>query len=683
MRGTLSIQAWGCILAVFLVLAGRSLPARDIASLPPPTPIDQQAGAFDNGKSDIDRIFSLDVESLGQIPVVQPTLTDPVVEAVSKTEEKASEAPGVVDVITSQDIEQFGAKNLYEVLEWATSVYMTGSFMYPRNIASIRGDLATHEANHVLVLINGRPFREILSGGANATIYTAFPIHMIDRVEVIRGPGSVLYGTNAFTGVINVVTKDPKEPTLHASALGGSYGWQSYALAGGNGNDSRGYYAGAQYNRSKGWPFAATLEDMTTDTGLYGEDTTGVFAMYRQNNFTANVYVARPQSEVVGSSPVWPTIESESTRVFTDLGYLLEIDCRRSLDLHFTYNYQGSAMPSVVPAWDFAMTSHSFLLEGTYRSELADNLDFLAGGVVDFHAGDAGMGPLMSVAWFNEIWYSVYGQLDWRITDWLKLVGGMQGNMPGDVPGGIVPRAGVILSPGDRWTVKFLYGQAFRSPYNPERYINVPFVVVGNPSLVPETIQTFDFQIAYRTEHYRLAATYFHSDYYDSIVRTGTAPQSYENVSGLKVQGVELENDWQWAKHWRWLGSVTYQNNTFGSASNVTAAPLWMAKLGTAYHNDSGWRVALMDVFYGTRPTPTSAIHVNPEPTAYHLASLNTTLDLNRRFDWNWNREMRLQFLIQNLFDESINHVEFQRAVINTIPAGPGRTFYGGFTMAY
>ncbi|NLE37974.1 MAG: TonB-dependent receptor, partial [Pirellulaceae bacterium] len=63
--------------------------------------------------------------------------------------------------------------------------------------------------------------------------------------------------------------------------------------------------------------------------------------------------------------------------------------------------------------------------------------------------------------------------------------------------------------------------------------------------------------------------------------------------------------------------------------------------------------------------------------------SLNMTVDLNRRFDWRLNREMRLQFLIQNLFNESINHVEFQRKVINALPAGPGRTFYGGFTMAF
>jgi len=274
-------------------------------------------------------------------------------------------------------------------------------------------------------------------------------------------------------------------------------------------------------------------------------------------------------------------------------------------------------------------------------------------------------------------------ELDYRVNDWLKLVGGMQGNMPGVVCGGIVPRAGVIASLSDHWTAKFLYGQAFRSPYYPERYINVPSIVEGNPNLVPELIQTFDVQLAYGTDDFRLAATYFHSDYFDEIVRTGTMPETYVNLSGLKFQGVELENEWRLSEHWRWLGSVTYQNNSYNGEHNVTAAPIWMSKMGLAYHNRNGLNVALMDVFYGAREAPSTAVHVNPEADEYHLASLNITLDLNRRFHWNLNRQMRLEFLTQNLFNEPINHVEFQRGVINTIPAGPGRTFYGGFTMAY
>jgi outer membrane receptor protein involved in Fe transport len=274
-------------------------------------------------------------------------------------------------------------------------------------------------------------------------------------------------------------------------------------------------------------------------------------------------------------------------------------------------------------------------------------------------------------------------QVDYHVNDRLKLVGGMQGNMPGSIKGGIVPRVGVIASLNDHWTAKCLFGQAFRSPYQIERSMNVPGLVVGNPNLTPELVQTLDVQLAYRTDDYRFAATYFHSNYFDLITRVGALPETYVNLGGMEIQGFELENEWQLSKRWRWLGSATYQNSLRNGNWNTTNAPLWMAKMGMTYNNRRGLNVALMDVFYGTCSVPDGATHVNPEPNEYHLASLNTTYDLNRYLGGPKNRKVQLQFLIQNLFNESINHVEFQRQVINTLPAGPGRTFYGGVTMAY
>jgi outer membrane receptor for ferrienterochelin and colicin len=134
----------------------------------------QQSRTDDDKSSALQKILDLDLESLAKTPIRESSApTDPIVESPSKSPEKASAAPGIVNVITARDIEEFGAKNLYEVLRWATSVYMTGSFMYPENMASIRGDIGPHEGNHVLVLINGRPFRELLSGGCNFPIFTA------------------------------------------------------------------------------------------------------------------------------------------------------------------------------------------------------------------------------------------------------------------------------------------------------------------------------------------------------------------------------------------------------------------------------------------------------------------------------------------------------------------------------
>jgi iron complex outermembrane receptor protein len=315
---------------------------------------------------------------------------------------------------------------------------------------------------------------------------------------------------------------------------------------------------------------------------------------------------------------------------------------------------------------------------------LTDDWNIMLGGLTDFHVGRAITDgeDTDAIPEFTEIWYGVYLQTEYQVAEWLKLVGGMQANLPGEIKSGMVPRFGAITNLSDHWTGKFLYGQAFRSPYQLERSMNAPGILFGNPNLSPETIQTFDVQLAYHTDDFRFAATYFHSDYFDIVTRVGF-PQTYINSGMMEFDGFELENDWEISDNWRCMGSTTYQRNIRNGVSDTTSAPNWMAKLGLGYRTDNGWNVGLFDSFFGDQTVPATSLPVNPDPQAYHLVSLNTTLDLDRRFGWHDSRSMQLQFLIQNLLDEEIHHVEFERELINTLPAGPGRTYYGGFSLAY
>ncbi|MCA9218601.1 MAG: TonB-dependent receptor, partial [Planctomycetales bacterium] len=469
--------------------------------------------------------------------------------------------------------------------------------------------------------------------------------------------------------------------------LAGSDEWQSYGIAAGAGDGVDGLYVGANYFRQRGWPFTATLEDTVTDTMLYGEDNVGVFASYRRSGFSADVFVANAQQQTIGTQPIWDPFDTEShdPRVFVDLGYVHQIGEFQSLQLNFTFNHDDFDTPSylstpgnIVP---FRATSRGYLLEATYRAQLTESMKLTLGGLTDIHEGGDSINAIPA---FSEVWYGVYMQLDYEATDWLKLVGGMQGNLPGEIPGGIVPRAGAILSFTDNVTTKLLYGQAFRSPYQLERSIAAVPVIQGNPNLVPETIQTFDVQLAYHTDTYRLAGTWFYSDFNGVVTRAGAFPQTYVNQGNIIYRGVELENDWRISNRLQWIGSMTYQENTRGGVYNTTSAPNWMAKLGLAYTDPKrGLKLGLFDTFYGAQTVPATAAIVNPNPDAYHLLSLNSTLDLNRCLSCRSNASMRLQFLIQNLLDEDIYHVEFERELINTIPAGAGRTFYGGVQIDY
>ena len=139
----------------------------------------------------------------------------------SKKYETQSRAAAIVTVITAQDIADMGGDTLYDVLAMVPGVEVVESF-YGYTSLNFRGVLETHYNDKSLLLINGHPVYDT----TNFSYYLeSIPVSAIKRIEVVRGPGSVLYGTNAFAGVINVLTWEPGDvrPTIRARARGGSF----------------------------------------------------------------------------------------------------------------------------------------------------------------------------------------------------------------------------------------------------------------------------------------------------------------------------------------------------------------------------------------------------------------------------------------------------------------------------
>jgi outer membrane receptor for ferrienterochelin and colicins len=117
-------------------------------------------------------------------------------------------APSVASVITAREIKAMGARDLDEVLEFVPGLHVSRSSTRLNAIYSFRG-IHTGENPQALLLINGIPIVNIVSGGRPASY--RLPVEDISRIEVIRGPGSAVYGADAFSGVINVITKDADE----------------------------------------------------------------------------------------------------------------------------------------------------------------------------------------------------------------------------------------------------------------------------------------------------------------------------------------------------------------------------------------------------------------------------------------------------------------------------------------
>ncbi|HEX9934120.1 MAG TPA: TonB-dependent receptor plug domain-containing protein, partial [bacterium] len=145
------------------------------------------------------------------------------VTTASKSAERLSDAPGVISVVTRDELERFGATTLKDVLERVPGLISTVGFLSDRTLVAARGDQVKSNSGHVLLLINGRPARDV-TGGLNSDLYENFPVNVIDKIEVIKGPGSVLYGSDAFSAVINVITVKAESNALSLTGLAGNRG---------------------------------------------------------------------------------------------------------------------------------------------------------------------------------------------------------------------------------------------------------------------------------------------------------------------------------------------------------------------------------------------------------------------------------------------------------------------------
>ena len=142
---------------------------------------------------------------------VESLLDEPVVATASSTPGTSDMAPAVSSILTAEDLHRFGIHSLGEAISFLSLGMVTTNPLHSVEIGA-RGVLLTGDyGNHVLLLIDGHAVNEPWSGTAYFDRGTVVPIELIDHVEVVLGPGSVLYGSNAMLGVINVVTKQAKD----------------------------------------------------------------------------------------------------------------------------------------------------------------------------------------------------------------------------------------------------------------------------------------------------------------------------------------------------------------------------------------------------------------------------------------------------------------------------------------
>src|ERR1700687_3036959 len=485
--------------------------------------------------------------------------------------QKVTEAPASVTIITSEEIQKFGYRTLADILRNVRGFYIT----YDRNYSylGVRGYGPSGDYNsRIAVLIDGHRMNDNVYDGN--LIGTDFPldVDLIDRVEVIRGPNSSLYVASAFLGVVNIITKhgrDLKKVSVAGQiASYGSYqGRVSYGDKFNNGLElllSGSFYDSHGHDRL----FFKEFDTPTTNNGIAvnidDEQFHQLFANVSWGRFVLHGLLAS-RDKGIPTAPFGTVFNAAGThtvdaRGFLDLQYHRELGRgwdltnRIYLDQYnndgvYVYDYSASGGPSRVLNKNFAHAKW-WGDEATLSKQILESQRLSVGFEYrnNFQQDQGNFDLQPFVQYFSShqtsSTFSVFAQDQIRLRKNLVLNLGVRYDRYSIFDGTVNPRAALIYSPWNKTTVKFLYGQSFRSPNMFELFYDAPGNK-ANPSLRPETVKTMDLVWEqYFASHFRMTISGF---YYPirSLISEQVDPANgdfvFKNAGSLDLRGLDLE----------------------------------------------------------------------------------------------------------------------------------------------
>jgi outer membrane receptor for ferrienterochelin and colicins len=604
----------------------------------------------------------------------------------SKFPENVSGAPGVIRVVTRDELKRFGGLTLREILERVAGLTGTTASFTDRSIISARGDQTQINGGHVLFLINGRPTREILEGGIISDLMEAFPVSILERIEVIEGPGSVLYGSDAFSAVINLITQKAEGDQLIVTGEGGPSG--ATATSGNifvkNGDLN---IAGAgQFHQYPDWATPVSTEFFGVENALIPNRSEGEYLGLDYKGLS-----------VMSSFTDWSTAFLEGgvgiarwRRGFADAGYHWKAGSRWDMNFNITYTRTTFDAKNYIPF----NTRDSYEALGEWSNVLtvgnSDQLTF--GALYDYIRGQEvfyGETPPAVISNGSRPSGAFYAQDDHQLTDSLKLIGGFQANKIDDIHLNVVPRGGIIWTPASHWSFKALYSEAFRAPSLNEtllHYIPPPDIggpsLLGNPNLVPEKVATEDAELRYQGNRLEAGLDYYHSRQSNIIVLANvTTAGMYMNLESATFNGVEGEAKYYLRKYFYVTGSFTYQFDVSGSmAGPISPIPNWGAKAGVSYEGSNGLTIGVFDVSEGAISGYSAA--QNPNPGAYSLVSANVRLDLSKYLHTGRDSGLALVAHAENLANTGVWLPDWKDVPGDTIFVNQGRTIFAGIEFS-
>jgi outer membrane receptor for ferrienterochelin and colicins len=631
------------------------------------------------------------------------------VSVASKQDEALTMSPGIVSTIKMRDMLKLGLRTLKDALEFVPNVVVVETPVGSTSV-SIRGISETFNQK-VLFLLEGVPYW--MSSHGDIPLL-GLPLTMIDRIEIIRGPGAVMYGTNASAGVINVIlVKNAEKATVTLS--GGSLGELRAELHASYTHEGGYSYLGASIQRqisgySAFFPQTVVVPPFNTVPGAFPssgsltkrEQSASIVAGVKHRGFDALVQLFESSQNGLGGAAV---IFQPNTLKY--LGALAHVGYRHrrenvdfAVSLDHSVFFLDLAIANFLGEVDTAnSTVRARDGRQLYRSPLRDNsrtrlllnanlrftpqLSLLLGGeeelrragrYVKTDSQENEVAEQSQATTVNEA--SLYAQVDfsWRS---LRLVLGARFVHNSLAGAHLSPRAALVYALSSKHSLKLLYSEGFSSPVISQQDLMIPFVVAGNPDLSAEIMRTLELAYLYASSRLQISANAYLLHTSDVITRTkqdGDREPRYRNVAGYWRYGGELdaklslvETRRAWAQSLKLLANLSYNHQGNSQSADDPLAhfvPRLQANLGVLWtlfdHHTIGGSMRL--------------ISPRDQVDWQHIATLAYTL----RYE-----SVSVFVQLQNFTDHRIVDPDINAGTIPQVPGGPGRSLYGGLSYRY
>jgi outer membrane receptor for ferrienterochelin and colicins len=540
----------------------------------------------------------------------------------------ATDAPASLSVVTRRDIEARGADNVIEAIRGETGLSLQGRAVGGRKVIGVRG----LDSRHALFLVDGRRIGASDGVvGASDFQYDWIAVDDIERIEVVRGPLSVLYGSEALGGVVNVITRQPGE-VWRVGATGeissadggrGGDGWRSGARA--DGPLGAGFYLRAGVAASKTTavaspadPRLSELEGRAKRDGWLGLAWRGAgdakgqrIEFEHREGREDRVADARERGGRRRYHATFNDIERASTMLAWEAEWAqaLETQLRAYRSTIEVVNRRTEGVAVNVP-----QRVQETVLEGQARRPFGAHALGAGFEARNESLDDPGLPGGRSVLPHR----SVFVQDEWSVSPPLTVTLGLRRDTHGAYGGEWSPRAYAVWRVAPGWTVKGGFSHGFKVPnlkqVVPGARAEGPNLFIGNPALKPERSDAFEIGVGYAAGPTQLQLMVFDQRVDDLIeVRlvtpgavAGTGTYTYDNLATARLRGVEASAVQPLGAGFTAALSATILDATNGSGARLERRPRVSATARLDWQQGA-WRLGAHAEFTGEQLLPAAA----------------------------------------------------------------------------